>query len=509
MKKILAALALLALVFGTVAAGESTLTFDLQTKAVSIESNSHTDTTTISSLDNASNYKDSTIDWNFTSDEGNYGARIAFNFQDVDGAYPSFEKGSTASWDYFTAWLLLGEWGKVQGGIFTSRGANRVNSLIDEHHLGVMVWQVAGETDPDVISKFQADRLAGGGVGSVVFDVYNLGPLTLQAGVAGTKSVIYRGDEDRTGQNGQVLGEAGARVLGKFLDDGLAVSATYRIKVEANDILPDLREALPGIVIPSNVNSISISRDNNQYRNNFGLYANVNMIENLKLLVGYGFSGVLFTPEEKALIYGLGTMMNAGIPDLPVKISDKSSEFFNGIDLRAQYELSDTIALATHNNISFGKKSVLATPDFTGAKELELGKSYFLLYDEIEAQVGLTDTLSVQAYARNYLDIVTDIKKYDGSNFKNGANKEEADHVVTKDKLVLGARLIYALNENASVNVGFAATTYFEQTSTGEQYASPYGYGDTSANPDSSKAKVYVKDPIAEFAIPIGITVKF
>ncbi|MDR1588297.1 MAG: hypothetical protein LBS57_12640 [Treponema sp.] len=176
----------------------------------------------------------------------------------------------------------------------------------------------------------------------------------------------------------------------------------------------------------------------------FGAYFDLTAVENLGLSLGYsGF---------------LGMTDSSGIDDILV----------SGIDLRATWTGIEGLSLSTHNNLSFAKGT--EKPNIAGLVGTDT--SFLFLYNAIGATKELTEKFSVNAVISNVFS-TTDYGDSGELKFEN---------------LVVGAKLITKVTENAEFNVGL--------------------------NVDFSNAVLKgafgdADDNLTVFSVPVGIIVSF
>jgi hypothetical protein len=473
--KMLAGLIALALAAGNAGALDTKLTIDLDSELFKAAYNGEDETTTFSSIDGSSgsewNYDNSEVDWVFQDEQARFGGRIRLNV--TSALTPTLD----TTFNNLEAWVALGDYFRITGGRITSNPTARLNSIIDDLHLGQHLGPMAGtqtvwnlfRTDHLIWdgsnpssgvytgSRYQYDKLGLGGRNLEWMADFFPGKLfgqdlTLSAALFDTVPAVFDKDGNSDNGDGRTIGGMGARVSGKFADT-VKVNVTYRW--QRLTPVDDIKQF--------------ITSNGHLYRNNFGLYTELSLVPGLDITAGYGASlGVLPYVDAKTQVQGKW-----------LKDFGDTSDIFNGIDLRVQYAGTSGITLVTHNNISFGENVFRAVYDETGplnGKSYEYGWKYFGLYNAVGIRFALSETAALDFIVSNWLDRITDLNKSDGSG-------DELETVT--DKLVAGPTLRIKPLDNAEFRAGVQFTGKFT-TIDGEKY-----------NPDLA------------VAVPIGITVKF
>ncbi|GHV82091.1 hypothetical protein AGMMS49991_06490 [Spirochaetia bacterium] len=475
--RILVGILVLTLVIGNAAALDTKFTIDLDSELFKVDYSGEDETTTFSSIDGTSgsewNYDNSELDWVLSDDKGRFGGRIRLNI--TSALAPSLDN----TFNNIEAWVMLGDYLRITGGRITSNPTARLNSIIDDLHLGQhlgpmvgtqtvwnlfrtdhLIWDGSSPTTGVYVgneSRYQYDKLGLGGRNlEWMADFYPgkfLGKdITLSAALFDTLSAIIDKDKNSDNGDGQIIGGVGARVSGKF-SDAVKVNLTYRYQR----------------LTPTEGIKEYISSNTHMYRNNVGLYAELNLLKGLDIVAGYGGSFGYTPYTDETTIVQLKRLKD---------FSD-SSDMFNGIDLRVQFSGISGITLVSHNNVSFGEDMVRAVYDTTGplnGKDYEYGWQYFGLYNAIGLRFALTGALNLDLVVSNWFDRITDVNKSDGS----------GDDVVTStDKLVAGPALRWAVTPYAEFRFALQFAGKFTNFD-GEQYK-----------------------PDLAFSIPVGITLKF
>jgi opacity protein-like surface antigen len=448
MKKILVALVMLALVFGSAAALEASLTVDIDTEIISGEKSGTADRVwggiNQAPSGNGSGwlYDDSTVDFKFADDDGRYGAQIQF---DIDGAISPTLLPTFAN---LNAWIMLGDYFKFSAGRITSGLTKRRNAIIDEQHLGPM--NGAQKVDHD----YRTDQL-------ILTTARDLELMTdFYFGKFFEQDFALTGAVFNTIPSaGSDAGRAdfGARFSGTLVPDLLKLNLTYRQIREQNTL------------------SQALSKDGYQYRNNLGLYVEVSPMENLGITAGYGGSIVLFDPKDSATYN-----------TQPIKDFKKSSDMYHGIDVRADFNATETVLIEAQLNVSFGGAVLKATGNSGVAamdKAIEQGSTYFGIFGALGANIGLTETLSVGIGGTLWIDNTTTVDKFDGSAGTSGNDGKKDAYTTFAVEGTLG----YAVSESASAHIGVK-------------------YAGQAHKEGGNKVK---GDDYSRFSVPVGIKVKF
>jgi hypothetical protein len=481
MKKILAVPALLALVFGGAFAAEVAVTVDYASDAFRVEATKKGNTTFSSFTDSSGTRENDDYTGNaisFSVKDETYGATLALGFADDtrqadvagNGAVPAL---GFVEIDRLSAWIRIAGILQFEAGKFTDRKADGLTAVIDDYKLGVHSYAATGGPATDgnaewVTPAYETERLAG----PFLAGIYIPGTdwVIEWAAIDQTFLRFNRDGDNVSGAANGLLTQTGARVRGTVAE-GIGLTLTYRWTNEAYDGGAGY-DAFP---MPA-----AFSRDGRQYRNNFGVYLNIDTIERLRLLVGYGAT-VRYVAQDKDYIkniMGFDGLSNAG-------------SFYSGIDLRAEYALAGTVTLATHNNVSFGSHGFKdaetnANSVYGAGVKVTRQKSNFILDDAVAVRIGLTDTVSLTPKIRNVLTLAT----ADGS---TGAAKNVAKY--SRDRFEISAVVGYAPGGNVSVRAGLGFGIDSESTEKRETAA-----GTTTSHPEPA---------VTKFWIPVGITVKF
>jgi hypothetical protein len=490
MKKILAALALLALVFGAAFAAEASVTVDYGTAAFVVDKTTNTpavgpstSATQIRSFARGGEDEYSPTSIAFSVAEENYGANFTIGITDDTRHYRTTANPTTDGVadtgtgrviqffdiDRLSAWVKLGGIVQFEAGKFISRRANRLTSVIDDYKLGVFSF---GATPWDrsqagtyssvkwVQGAYETDRLQGPLMATIFIPNTDF---LIDFAAIDFVSVDYDNDGNNTTGAAGGLTTTGFRFQGSIME-GLKLTFTYRWINEAYTVGSNWYD-FPGY----------INTTGRQYRNNFGLYFNVDMIENLKLLIGYGGSFVYASKDDDTIKANL--FLDPG--------SVKGLNFYSGIDLRAEYALAETVKLATHNNITFGSHGFKDADILGGGGKMTWNKTGFILENAVAVEIGLTETISVTPKIKNILTIAEFEDVNPGTNEKTN---------YTKDWFSIEAAVGYAPAENVSVSAGLG----FEFRGAKKSEFSPAGGTTTTTKEDE-----------VIFWIPVGITVKF
>ena len=486
MKKILVALVMLALVFGSAAALEASLTVDIDTEALIISKTGNSDIVEVGSFDQAYagnntgwQYDDSTINFTFKDDDGKFGGQIQF---DVAGTFGT--PNVLNNFANLNAWIMLGEYVKFTAGRIQSNPTPRLNSIVDEQHLGPM--NGAYQT---VNNGFRTDHLIYTSARDLEYMVdFYLGKFfdqdyTISGAVFHTAGVKFDGSDDTSGGDGMVITGIGARFSGTFVPDLLKLNLTYSWRKLSK---PTITTTSSQADIDEEVifnQTKSVSANGQQYRNNLGLYAQVTPMDALKLTAGYGISFRFIPFADTTYVDQDGDGAITGTETaFKMKDFEKSNDMYHGIDVRAAFAVTDTILIEGQLNVSFGETVLRATPDMTGGKLSESGHTYFGIFGGLGASIGFTDTLSASLFGVLWADNATAVAKYDGDDAGGDGVK-----TATTNFTIQGT-LAYAVSKAAEARIGLRFETT-EVKVDGERDDSAY--------------------PVTRFSIPVGITVKF
>jgi hypothetical protein len=190
----------------------------------------------------------------------------------------------------------------------------------------------------------------------------------------------------------------------------------------------------------------------------WGLYGTIKAVPNLT--IGVGYAGHKDYVDEKD---------DAGKYDSPIT---------TGINLDAKYVLGNLTA-GLYNNISLWSQ-----PEETG-KQRE--QSYFFLFDELNVAYKVTEKLTADVRARNYLSTYT-------------MKMDSTSQAVTVDRLAIRAGVEYQVAPSAKgwARLQFENTAYSSDPTTD-------GWDKVSA---AGASKETSRDHFT-FSIPVGIQVKF
>jgi hypothetical protein len=375
-----------------------------------------------------------------------WGASAALKFRNEGLRFLSGEIGEMfadfpLALDELYAWVKpFGPIFKFTGGIFENKdGVADYTDDIDDFAMGVFF---PGEEDEafEEPTEMTNTALVNGFLTDAVF-----GPITIQFLLAPNYSKESASDLTNgligQGLSTPIEAEArffrlGGRVIGDIAGIG-TVSALFKTFQWPAAVENGISEAFTGAP-----GSLDGTKEN---YHTFGVYFDLTAVENLGVSIGY--TG--FLPTHDA--------------------SDVENVLWSGIDLRVTWTGIEKLSLSTHNNISFanGKEK-----DWMGV----LGKdaSFFNLYNAIGATYELTEKFSVNAVVSNVFSIV-DLGNSNESKFEN---------------LVVGAKLITKVTENAEFNVGLNV-----------DFSNTVLKGDLLGGD--------ADDSLTVFSVPIGIVVSF
>jgi hypothetical protein len=165
----------------------------------------------------------------------------------------------------------------------------------------------------------------------------------------------------------------------------------------------------------------------------FGVYANFLGVPDLG--IGLGYTGLFRVYENRDSSYG--------------DWESRTTPFFSGIDLRAQYNGFDRISITSHNNISFAstegsgdsKKQVM--PIYGGLAPLgaNTGENWLALYNALSFNYSLSKQLTIALQAGNRLTSHT-------------IDTDGSKDVIFKNRFGLTAFTAYQFNANLLLQGG-------------------------------------------------------
>jgi hypothetical protein len=453
MKKILIALVMLALVFGSVFAADPTLVIEATSSALTVEREGSGDTT-LTSLQQTWNgpYNSNNI---LSNGVGYYGTMIWFQVTDADyGAVVNipvyFQSDYTVTFENliqswaFSAWANVGDHLKLYGGkllgglkivpVYTGGGT----AFFDYTLSGISIWQI---TDGPYYAFGSSDRLDVSDKGVDQLD----GPLIVEYHNRKDDSPYYfqlawMNDQVATSStvgNTEILTKFGARFFTRNLTDKFDFTATW---------------------IMADVNSTAWV---DKYEHTIGAWATFNgLTEGLNFSVGYSALFPVFTDS-----------------------SSHPKEYTNGFDLFGSIKLSDAFTLNTQNNVSIKWSNNYTAPTS------RTNDTDFVLYNLFTTSIALDEKLSLRPVLKNTLIVQTFGKVFNGDKY--------ADDVWTTDKLTLAADLRYSISPYAYTWFGISLTETFSQ------------YQKHDPVKPQDKGDVVVNDNVMRFVIPVGISIVF
>jgi hypothetical protein len=212
-----------------------------------------------------------------------------------------------------------------------------------------------------------------------------------------------------------------------------------------------------------------------RYNHNFGVFANVDILDGLG--IGVGYSGLISASEDR---------------DNGTNTTKSLYPYYNGIDLRFNFTGIDKLTVTFNNNISFSAVTgdddsltydygVLGTNELGGLTTIGAKRSdnYIALYNALGVNFALTDQLTVIAGAAN---------RFYSYLYKD-TNSPEVARSNLSDNLRIAAGASYALGTHVTLEGGLAFDINHSTT--------------TQTSQDDSKAGTFT------FAIPLHLKVVF
>jgi hypothetical protein len=497
MKKIIAA-ASCALTFAIAFAVEANVTVDFSSDAVRLEMEKGGNTTIKSFVRGGrDDYTANSI--TFSVGTKTYGGAFAIGFADNTRHYsdspPPNANGiqdtgagriiNFLEIDRLSAWVRLAGLVQLEAGKFTDRKVDRLTSVIDDYQLGIFSFgtnPVSHSTSPTTSTEWvqnygEADRLGGPFLAGFYVPKTDV---VIEWAVEDQDILTFDKDGNNTSTAARgLLKQTGLRVRGSIMK-GLKVTAAYRWFNEDG--------GSPTGLSAHHWYSDTAGYIDRQYRNNLGVYVNINLIPKLKILAGYTGSLALAATDDAVI-----TAANLNKDDFSV------FDLRHAVDLRAEYALGKTITFATHNNLSLGEYDIkskfiansVQIP--VGAEYIEIKKD-FILENAVACKVNIinrltSSRLSITGEVKNILTVGS----YEEKKPNAGINQTS---VWTMDRIELLATLVYAPGENvaakAGVGVGLDTEPALKVTNAS---------GTFSANPGRG-SRMYVW-------VPVGLQVKF
>jgi hypothetical protein len=308
---------------------------------------------------------------------------------------------SPLSLDELYAWVKpFGGWFKFTGGVFENTdGVADYADDIDDFDMGVFI------IGADSTTIEEPSDITGTGLVNGLLTEAALGPITVQFLLSPnlskeTASNFVNDLRNLTTTAGGRFFRFGGRVIADI--DGVgafsAVFKTYKWPIEIYNGM--YAQNVPGYSSVSGTYANNIS---------FGAYADITMVENLGLSLGYtGY-----------------TLVNG--------YSDYNNIMWSGIDLRATWTGIEGLSISTHNNISFAS----GVENNWALGFLDKDESFLRLYNSIGATKELTEKFSVNAIIGNVFSVID-----------RAAGKSKAEALWFEPKFIVN------VGEHAEFNAG-------------------------------------------------------
>jgi hypothetical protein len=489
MKKIMVALLMVALIGGGAFAG------DRFTVTAEVEGNLLTTTsgaggTTNSESFTALNKADGDFELEFKYDGDAYGGQLTF-------------EGLDASIKNANAWLKFGEIAKVTAGLgYDYRAIGQVGGDAD---FGAQFYKEIGQdptkgveigtTDPFLFGSGLLVNIFAGPAEIGIFADYGNSVKAIKTGKGLTgsgKAPNWFGDYADY-KNAKPFSNYTYGVSAKYesdlFDAGAALKLTSKdakgyVSPFFNEPGFDQEEFVTLIISGSSAAAAAVAAGTTTVgegtypfvSTDFGVYGKIRAVDGLEIGVGVAGQDAYQTKEKDQ------------------KVNDP---FRLGINLDAKYTGIENLTVGLYNNASFwtypGSKKDIDYGEFGtslgGVKKVKADTpaSYFYLFDELNAEYKLSDTITLDARVRNYAQT--------GSVLSSS---------VGVDYLVARAGVTYAVDEFAKVwaRVQLGSVSY---STSGEKEIA--GWANVKKADGSGKAETS-RDHIT-FSIPVGIQVKF